>query len=214
MNIIQYMIPAQEGYIFNEAPIYNKVEDWESKKTNVLWITGLSGGGKGYTAKKLAGDRRDVTIIGLDAFENYPWFKDQTPDHPAEARGDSIVFKYLNDRYEDLEIDHFLQDGIKYQAHLKKFIDWLCQYMDQHKDVQFIVEGIQIYMDDAFGFLSNQDSMIILRTSMVKSMRRVMHRDHCQIRNRMHAYMDAQGKLKAFIKSMHFDMDSVVRKEG
>ena len=83
---------------------------------------------------------------------------------------------------------------------MKEFYIYLLDYIKDHPDIPFIMEGIQIYTDDAFKDISNNDSVIIIRTSMVKSMRRVMDRDHCEIRNHLHTFIDFQKKLREFEK--------------
>jgi hypothetical protein len=110
----------------------------------------------------------------------------------------------MNKRY-DLSIDIFDNNVEKYQAMLKDLYQYLLEYIKKHPNIPFIMEGIQIYADDAFKNISNKDSVIIIRTSMVKSMRKVMDRPHCEIRNHLHTYIDFQQKLRDFERRFNTD---------
>lgn len=194
---------ADEGYIFNQTPVFLNYDLWLKGKINPLYITGLSGSGKGYYAKQVADTLDDCIIFELDKFENYMWFLDNTEkEHPAVARGDKIIFEYLNKNF-DLSNDIFDNNVEKYNSMMKDFYKYLLKYIDNHPDHHYIMEGIQIYTDAAFNELSTKDSIIILRTSMVKSMNRVMSRKHCEIRNHLHTYIDFQKKLRDFEKRLN-----------
>lgn len=200
-SLESYMVQdgsISDSYIFNQTPIYLNYDKWENGESNLLYITGLSGSGKGYTAKQIANTVDNCIILELDKFENYMWYMDTDyKEHLAVGRGDKIIFDYMQSKY-DLSIDIFNNDVIKYQQMMKEFYSYLLEYVKQHPDIPFIMEGIHIYTDDAFKNISNDDSVIIIRTSMVKSMRRVMDREHCEIRNHLHTYIDFQKKLREF----------------
>ena len=116
---------ADEGYIFNQTPVFLNYDLWLNGKTNPLYITGLSGSGKGYYAKKVADSVDDCIIFELDKFENYMWFLDTTDkEHPAVARGDKIIFDYLNTNF-DLSNDIFDNNVEKYNSMMKDFYKYL-----------------------------------------------------------------------------------------
>lgn len=204
-NLENYLIPINEGYLFNENTIYLNIDKWKNGEINTLYITGLSGSGKGYVARQYAKDRADVTTIELDKFENYTWYRDYKEENENVARGDKIILKYMKNRFGDLSIDVFNNDVEKYHKEMKLFIEYLREYMKNNPFVKFIIEGIQIYLDNAFNFLDNTYPIIVIRTSMVKSMRKVMDRKHCTFRNRLHTFMDFQKKLKDFVERLDVD---------
>ena len=194
-----------EGYIFNDGPLYLNTDKWENGETNVLYITGLSGSGKGFYARKFADNQPDVTTIELDKFENYIWYISEKEKNPNVRRGDKIIYQYLKNTYTDISIDVFHNDPVRYKNELKKFIIYLQEYMKNNPFTKFIVEGIQIFADDAFSFIDNTYPLVIIRTSMVKSMRKVLDRPHNTIRNRMHTHIDAQKLLSDFIDRLNID---------
>lgn len=210
MDLCKYRIPATEEYIFNEAPIYSHVDEWQNKVKQVLWITGLSGGGKGYVAKQMAKDQDDVTIVELDKFENYPWYIDKKDSDPHVAKGDKIIFDYLKSKIGGYLYNLWIDNTTEYQRDMKYFVEYLLSYMNNHPNERFIVEGIQIFSDDAFSFLSNQDALIVIRTAKVHNMAQVMHRSHNQIRNRMHSKMRGPDDLKAFCERLNLNTAEVL----
>ena len=200
---------ATEEYLFNETPLFLNYDKWLDGESNVLYITGLSGSGKGYFAKQIAEKVDNCVIIELDKFENYLWYlEDYKEDNPAVARGDKIIFNYLRKRY-DLSTDIFNNDIEKYNAMMQEFCVYLREYVAKRPDTSFIVEGIQIYCDSAFDFIDSEDSVVIIRTSMVKSMNKVMSRKHCTIRNHLHTFIDAQKKLKDFENRLNIPKVSI-----
>ena len=187
-----------EGYLFNQTPIFLNYERWLNGESKILYITGLSGSGKGWQAKRIADNVDNCIIFELDKFENYLWYIDKNDkEHPAVARGDKVIFDYLKKNF-DTSIDIFDNNVEKYKSMMKDFYLYLLDYVNKHPDHHYIMEGIHLYTDDAFNTISTKDSVIILRTSMVKSMRKVMDREHCEIRNRLHTYIDFQKKLREF----------------
>lgn len=232
MNLNDYMIqfdgkfPAMENNDrigFNEPPVYYNVDhwiqlyDWSTTVDNILFITGLSGGGKGYIAKQMAkqhSNSGEVVIIELDKFENYPWYHGQKEGNNFVAKGDEIIFNFLNKRYDnDLETDHWLTNMEKYKQDLRDFMFYIIDHAKKNPKTRFIVEGIQIFFDDFFAdeiLLDREHNrckypMIIIQTSQVKSMTKVMHRPHNQIRNRLHSKEAGPSALKAFMRKLNLD---------
>ena len=197
-SLLEEYTIATEDYIFNETPIYLNYDRWLNGQSNLLYITGLSGSGKGYFAKKIASKFDNCIIFELDKFENYMWYLDESNEEPpAVAKGDKIIFNYMKNRY-NLSIDIFDNNVEKYQMMIGQLYEYLLDYIKEHPDTKFIMEGIHLYCDDAFNTINNKDSVILIRTSMVKSMQKVMDRKHCTIRNRLHTFIDVQKKLKEF----------------
>ena len=193
---------ANEDYLFNQTPIFLNYDRWLNGNSKILYITGLSGSGKGWQAKQIADKVDNCIIFELDKFENYMWYLNEDEndkEHPAVARGDKVIFKYLKDNF-DLSTDIFDNNVEKYKSMIKDLYAYLLDYVKSNPDHHYIMEGIQLYTDDAFDSISTSDSVIILRTSMVKSMQKVMSRKHCEIRNHLHTFIDYQQKLREFEK--------------
>ena len=202
-------IEALEGFLFNETPLFLNYDKWLNGKNKVLYITGLSGSGKGYQAKKIADKIDNCVIFELDKFENYMWFLDNSDkEHTAVAKGDKIIFNYLDSKY-DLTNDIFDNNVEKYKLMMKEFYSFLLDYIEKHPENHYIMEGIQLYCDDAFESINNNDSVIILRTSMVKSMQRVMNRNHCEIRNHLHTFINFKERLVEFEKRLNVGKVSI-----
>lgn len=200
IDLSKYMI-GLEADLFDEPPIYYNVDEWIEGKSRIIYITGLSGGGKGYRAKKMAEENNNkgpITIVELDKLENYSWYMDEKEDNRYVARGDKLIYGFLKDRYKDLSIDYW-QDPHEYNRAMTDFMEYLIQYIGEHPDERFIVEGVQIFFDPIFRKITVDQPMIVVRTAKVKSMTKVMHRPHNQIRNRLHAKDSAPGRLKEFI---------------
>ena len=206
MDFEKYLIPAQEEYLFNQEPLYLNFDKWLQNENRVLWITGISGGGKGFIAKKTAKENEKsgkITIVELDKFENYPWYYQKKEDEPHVAKGDQIIFDYLKKTFGDLSIDIWVDRPEKYQQDMGDFIRYLMVYIDDHPEEKFIVEGIQIFADRIFEeMITKESSVIVIKTAKIFSMAKVMHREHNQIRNCLHQNQDPQGKLAALVKRL------------
>ena len=215
MDFEKYLIPVEESYLFNQVPIYSNFDKWLQNENRVLWITGISGGGKGYYAKKIANENDKngpITIVELDKFENYLWYYMYRDDEPHVAKGDKIIYNWLSSHYDDMSIDVWVDRPQKYQQDMREFIMDLMKIVESSPDERFIVEGIQIFCDDVFRDVVNKDSsVLVIQSTKLKSMARVMHREHNQIRNRLHHGNDPQGKLSAFIKHLDLCKDEVLR---
>ena len=209
MRLERFLIPVEESYIFNEAPIYNNFQLWKNGKKNVLYITGLSGGGKGYTAKKIAEGNDDVTIVELDKFENWKWYHDKDEDNLQVSKGDALINTYLYHITRNFTVDPWQTNIEKYNTDLEKFVQYVLSFAEKHPKKRFILEGIQIFQDKAFNFISKDDCIIIIQTAKVQSMQKVMAREHNVYRNHLHTNNDPQGALKRFIQTRGFCTEKV-----
>lgn len=200
LDLSKYVI-GLEADLFDEPPIYYKIAEWIEGESSILYITGLSGGGKGYRAKKMAekySNKGPITIVELDKLENYSWYIDEKENNQYVVKGDKIIYDFLKNRYDDLSIDYW-QDPHEYDRAMTDFMEHLLKYAEDHPNERFIVEGVQIFFDPVFREVTKDQPMIVVRTAKVKSMTKVMHRPHNQIRNRLHAKDSAPDRLKEFI---------------
>ena len=187
--IIEETVNTTSDNMLDKYPYLQNLNLWESNINKILYITGISGGGKGYLAKKIAKKYENTIIIELDKFENYNWYKDKVDDDKYVRRGDIIIFNWIKNTTESEFIDLDIFDNMieKYNELLKRFMNYLIElsYMDYSH--RYIVEGIQIFSDGIFkDIVNNESSIIILRTTKVYSIQKNLERDHAIIRNKLH----------------------------
>ena len=186
-----------EKYMVSEPDLYYKEESFNSGDTNICFILGHSGSGKSMMARMLEGE--DIDHIELDDLL-------LTKDHFAkeELREYSDMFaaffdgegaKYYigvderdsipKEEYEDKVFIDFVKFAMDYAAQHreKQYIVegiWIYLYFDyaaQHREKQYIVEGIWIYLyfDDPSVF---EDYAVFIKgTSFLKSKIRTMKRE-------------------------------------
>jgi hypothetical protein len=208
MDLLKYTI-ATEEVLFDPGPIMYRVDEWVNRYSdqNILYITGLSGGGKGYYAKQLAKTKASsgtgVVIVELDKLENYQWYVGKKDDNPFVAAGDKIIFDWLGKLFDDFSIDYWAADPKYYQDVMRQFMTYFIEYAKEHQDTKFIVEGVQIFFDEVFREIFNtkdKPPIVVIRTSKVHSMTKVMNREHNQIRNKLHSKNAGPDALADFIK--------------
>ena len=170
--------------IFEEKDAtYLDFDKFESGKVRVLYITGMSGGGKTTLAKKLA-KKYNAVLVSLDDFlTNY----------------DPIQSEYFKANPEDLVALTKLSKGAKHIWEIKDREFWsffnelrvkyVLFYLNKYKNKKFIIEGVQVvYLYDYEVSTNNfklfeKDSfaLIMLGTPVVKSMLRRIKRDGTSI---------------------------------
>ena len=153
----------KEIYIFNEKDLYINFDKFESNKSNILFITGLSGGGKSTLATKLA-SKYKAEVIELDIFEHNKGYSDEN----LHQAGDVFVEYFLKKR-KDLR-DNGIGHG-KFREEFDKFFSFVLSYCNRYKDKKFIIEGVQIY--SRYGEKLNTQikgkPIILINTSMTNS---------------------------------------------
>jgi len=129
--------------------IYHNIEDWESGKSNLLWITGLSGSGKSTIAKEISGNNIEhVELDNLQRAKMDNW--DHTgstlmDDYIKSKGGLTNIFSYVNDldevRWKDL-----VSNETECPKQFNDFFEYIIKYANTHKNKRFVVEGVQIAM--------------------------------------------------------------------
>lgn len=129
--------------------IYHNIEDWESGKSNVLWITGLSGSGKSTIAKEISGNNIEhVELDNLQRAKMDNW--DHTgstlmDDYIKSKGGLTNIFSYVNDldevRWKDL-----VSNETECSKQFNDFFEYIIKYANTHKNKRFVIEGVQIAM--------------------------------------------------------------------
>lgn len=176
-------------------PYFQNLEKWDHKFNNILYITGMSGGGKGFVAKKIANRYPGTIIFELDKFENYPWYRDTKESEKSVAMGDRIIYEWIEDNF-DTRYDFFMNSPQKYQSLMAELYKYLLDYTNKHPEHRYIMEGIQLYSDPCFKTIGRSDSVIVLRTTKVFSMQKNLDRPHAIIRNRFHHGVGATKLIK------------------
>lgn len=151
--------------ISSEDNIYINYDKFENKQIQVLYVTGLSGGGKSYLSKKIA-KKLKCEYVELDSWfsPTNKWFDMYFTKHPKIAEGIEIQTWNVQ----------VLVDAI----------EWI---LKNNKDKQFIFEGVHIpfmfHKEDIGDLKSNlfkDDSkyaVILIGTSLFKSVIRRFIRD-------------------------------------
>lgn len=119
---------------------YN-IDNFKNKKTNICFITGLSGCGKTTLAKKLVKNHGYVHI-DLDDFEQCSVFP--TLEDVKKDAGEIFYLYFLNhkDIYKNLKDGNFHGERLCFE--IKKFLYFVIEYCKNHNE-KYILEGVQIY---------------------------------------------------------------------
>lgn len=137
---------------------------------NILYITGLSGSGKTTLAKELEQEYKPAIYIELDWFEMNRYVFSNMMKLP----GAKIVKDYIQINYGD---NRDFKDDSRSEFYKKfdKFVLYLQQYVYDHPDIIFILEGVQLaYKFDDYNL--NLYPLIIVNTSILHSQIRQIKR--------------------------------------
>lgn len=153
------ILAKESASILNEAisdldsaesnDIYHNIEDWESGKSNVLWVTGLSGSGKSTIAKEISVNNIEhVELDNLQRAKMDNWdHTDSTlmDDYIKSKGGLTNIFSYVNDldkvRWKDI-----VSNETECPKQFNDFFEYIIKYANTHKNKRFVVEGVQIAM--------------------------------------------------------------------
>lgn len=165
----------REKYAQSEPDLYYNEESFNNGDTNLCFILGHSGSGKSMMARTLEGD--DIDHIELDDLL-------LTKDH--------FTMDELKE-YSDMFYNFFTNEGAKYYIGIKErenfpkeeyedkifidFVNYALDYSKKHKDKNYIIEGIWIYLyfDDPSIF--SDYAVFIKGTSFLKSKIRATKRE-------------------------------------
>ena len=134
--------PIAESYVFNKKDLYIDFNKFESGKSNLLLITGLSGSGKSTIATSLS-SKYKAEVIELDIFEHNGSYSDKN----LNQAGDVFVEYFLNKR-KDLRnpLNKVkMMNSEEFMNEFDKFFNFVINYCNKNKDKKFIIEGVQIY---------------------------------------------------------------------
>ena len=129
--------------------IYHNIDLWESDKSNLLWITGLSGSGKSTISKEIA-NIKNVIHIELDDLQiakmnNWDTTKNEVLDsYIYSVGGLDGIFTYCNFK-KDLKWKDIVSNKDCYKE-FNKFFNYVIKYAKSNKTKKFVIEGVQIAM--------------------------------------------------------------------
>jgi len=128
--------------------IYHNIDLWESGKSNLLWVTGLSGSGKSTIAKEIA-NAENAIHVELDnlqraKMDNWTTTKNEVLDSYIESVGGlQGVFSYCNSQSKITWKD-ILKEEDKCNKEFNNFFNYAIQYAKMYKNKRIIIEGVQI----------------------------------------------------------------------
>lgn len=146
VNDILESVSSLKSAEYND--VYHNIELWESGKSNLLWITGLSGSGKSTISKEIA-EEYGAEYIELDnlqraKMDNWDTTDNEVLDSYIKSVGGLYnVFPYCNTLYTVTWKDIVSKEN-KCHEEFGRFFEYLIQYAKKHKDRKFVVEGVQI----------------------------------------------------------------------
>lgn len=167
-------------------------EDFQKGKSNLLYISGLSGSGKTSLAEKLEKDM-GATMIELDGFE-----------HGYDSSGSAnIVNNYLKTH------PRYSKDNAKVQfPKIQKYIE---DYAKQHPNKKFIVEGVQLLEMDPE--LKNKQ-YIVKGTGLLKSSLQASKRDKSSLTSKLQRNLPLNKQLNNFYKQAKMEVPSEEEKRN
>ena len=166
---------ANEGYVFDKETIKHKVDEFESNKSNILLITGLSGSGKSTTAKKYA-EEYNGEFIELDCFEQNYGMNDLQLKEAGTPFYIYLTQTPSGKLFRKKSLSNNRPRGDELVKEIKTFGNWLLKWCEGHKDTKWIIEGVQIY--SCFDFNNVKKYPIIINgVSMLKSIKRRIGRN-------------------------------------
>lgn len=171
------------GIIFSDDDVHYNVHRFLNKEVPVLWITGMSGGGKSTLAGEMADKAPGVvSLLSIDNLDDFvgiyviehdmktinKWRKDKVYD---------IIYKFIKSN-EKLATDAFNDTHNKeWQDFVTTVLKYVIKFYTPKK--QIIIEGVQIpYVYYRAPELFGSDSAIIIKgTSVLTSIMRRYKRD-------------------------------------
>lgn len=198
---------ATEGYLFDNNEIYYKFDDYKNGKSNLLFITGHSGGGKTTLADTLS-KKYNADVFQLDWLDNIDYIISESDSIKYR---DNKLLQYLFSNYDylfELPSKNFNKSVLTNWVSIYiKFINIIIDYIYKYKNRRVIVEGIHLY-DSASVLYTEYDGMlrfphIIVGTSAIKAFMRALKRDnmHFNIYDFTWRIKD-ERKLKKFRKML------------
>ena len=130
--------------------IYHNIEDWESGKSNLIWITGLSGSGKSTMGKEIASkigaDYVELDNLQRAKMDNWDTTGSKLMDDYIKSKGGlANVFSYVNN-LETITWKDIVSNETECPKQFDEFFNYIISYANKNKTKRFVVEGVQLAM--------------------------------------------------------------------
>lgn len=176
-----------EEMIFTKKDIVLNIDDFDSGKSNILFITGLSGSGKTTMSSELC-EQYAATKLSLDYFQNYHSIQNDPrfAKIKASRKNDPMLIwidKYMKLNPEVKKQSHMFSniDLVSFKDYFIPFFKWLIGELKKD-DGRYIVEGLHIMLYIPYKDIKKYP-LICINTSATKSLVRHWQRDDWTIRD-------------------------------
>lgn len=176
-----------EEMIFTKKDIVLNIDDFDSGKSNILFITGLSGSGKTTMSSELC-EQYAATKLSLDYFQNYHSIQNDPKFAKLKAsrKNDPMLIwidKYMKLNPEVKKQSHMFSniDLVSFKDYFIPFFKWLIGELKKD-DGRYIVEGLHIMLYIPYKDIKKYP-LICINTSATKSLVRHWQRDDWTIRD-------------------------------
>ena len=166
--------------VFSEDDVQYNIQKFLQKQTPVLWITGMSGGGKSWSAKEFSKET-GADILHTDSLDSIALSvvrREDPPPYVHKVKLYKWFYNALTKQYAKKQ--GFDGNGFEYKAVLQDVVtliqDMRTKYSNQK---QLIIEGIRIpeMVDVCPSLIQENDAVLIKGTSLITSIRRRYTRD-------------------------------------
>lgn len=135
--------------------IYHNIEDWESGKSNVLWVTGLSGSGKSTISKEISAKYNDVEYVELDLIQagkirqwddNDKRLNGLLKDFVDYKGGFDNIFPLYTEKARKGELNFGDMMDKSCADQFNELFEYIITYTKKNSNRRFVIEGVQIAM--------------------------------------------------------------------
>ena len=180
-------IVIKEEMIFSKKDIVVNIDDFDSGKSNILFITGLSGSGKTTMSSELC-EQYGATKLSLDFFQNYHSIQDDPKFSIIKSTRKDIPVMVWIDKYMKLNPDvkkqsHMFSniDMVSFKDYFTPFFKWLIKELKKDNG-KYIVEGLHVMLYIPYKDIKKYP-LICINTSAIKSIIRHWMRDEWTIKD-------------------------------
>lgn len=152
-----------ESILFSGKDLTFNINKWKPGGKNILFVVGLSGGGKSTTARAISSDFAAV-YVELDRFANVDKNFKPRNNRPDEQ----LIYEFIKKEHIEGRSVMDMPDD-EYDKYLLKFIDYIKEVASKNKNELYAIEGIQVIKYAKYNDWLYSYPIIIKGTSMIKS---------------------------------------------